>query len=686
MSKRWYLFVFIILFASGAIIFLQLREPKKIPAEPAEPFFAWANSVFPDELAVTHHATSMDQAVFDDYYALAPTVVPVSSVPITSPAVGEKVASADKKSDVAFSAVVPHHLVAGKYTASFFEQLKKQRLTGNSHSAPPPVVVIIGPNHPQAGNNSVVTGNFAWRTAYGTLQTAEAIISRLTSRQLAVVDEKIIDTEHTIGAVVPFVKHTWPETLLVPIILKDKTPTSTLAALARELADSLPPGSLVIASVDFSHYLPQYVSDFHDQLSINILQTGNIAELPKAEIDSYPSLYFLLTYNHLKQAEQFHLIAHTNSATILGNTALAETTSHVIGYYSAGALHDYSLQTTDQTTSDYSNQITNVQPKTAAQPLITLQFFGDIMLDRNVARHMGPRGLDYILEKLRGQQNRFFRGQDILMANLEGPFAPTRVPTTKSIAFRFDPLFAQQLKQTNFSLFTLANNHAYDMGQKNTTFTRQTLTKQGLGYCGDELDEGPAFNLLAINKKSESANSASPVSTFIVPGLAEPVAFVCLHNTYHNLDLKKVAAAMAQARQQARYVIVNVHWGEEYRRESSPKQRTLAHWLVEHGATAVIGHHPHVVEETEVYHNRPIFYSLGNFIFDQYFSKDTQEGLSVGLTLGNGQVKASYYFPFYGDKSQLQLMDPERRAEFLQWMGSNSRLEGRKLENGVLSF
>ncbi|HLD60830.1 MAG TPA: CapA family protein, partial [Patescibacteria group bacterium] len=121
--------------------------------------------------------------------------------------------------------------------------------------------------------------------------------------------------------------------------------------------------------------------------------------------------------------------------------------------------------------------------------VISIQFFGDMMLDRNVAKVMGTKGLDYLFANVQGEK-RIFGDADLLIANLEGPFASKRVATSKSIAFRFDPKLAEQLKKYGFDGVSLANNHSYDMGRANVAFTRETLKKAGVGYFGDELLEG----------------------------------------------------------------------------------------------------------------------------------------------------------------------------------------------------
>jgi poly-gamma-glutamate synthesis protein (capsule biosynthesis protein) len=396
----------------------------------------------------------------------------------------------------------------------------------------------------------------------------------------------------------------------------------------------LPKNSVVLASVDFSHYLPESVASFHDELSRNVLAVGDLGRVSKLEVDSPKSLYFLLYYNQLKEAQKFTLLSSTNSGTISENSTTTETTSHIIGYYTTG--------------------------KPAESPITTVQFFGDIMLDRNVAKAMGDKGLEYLLAKLKGQENRFFYGMDYLIANLEGPFAQARVPTTKTIAFRFDPKLAAQIKSYGFTAVSLANNHTLDMGWANVAFTHETLDKAGIGHFGDELREGPEYTWFSK-----------------LPNGTGQIAFIGINTTDHPIDTAKISTAIKDAKAKAQYVMVMMHWGVEYQRISREQERDLARSFIDQGVSAVIGAHPHVIEESELYKGKPIFYSLGNFVFDQYFSQETQEGLSVGLVLQDGAVKKVYAFPMFGVKSQVQLMNGTRRDDFLNWLNENSRLDGQ---------
>lgn len=530
-------------------------------------------------------------------------------------------------SEPVFSAVLPHHLIAGQFIGSFFNSLASQKFD---------TVIIIGPNHKQIGSDAIITSRLDWQTPYGIVDTNKKLIDTIIDDHFASASPAIIGEEHSISALVPFVKKTWPKATVVPLIIKNSTANNRLDELVEFLAKSK--GKvLFLASVDFSHYLPKSAADFHDELSLNVLESANLENLNNLEVDSQPSLYALLKYNQNKQSQFFSLFSHTNSGRIIGND-LPETTSHVIGYYTEGV----------------------PSKKSGA----TLQFFGDIMLDRHVVLNMNKDGLNYVFANLRGQEDRFFTGVNMYIANLEGPFAPVRVQTSKSIAFRFDPALAIQLKSYGFDAFNLANNHSYDMGKQNVAFTREVLQKNELGYFGDEYHQGSEYTYFAGQEQ----------------GLPFTVAFIGLNATEGEMDMKKVKQAVADAKGKSKFVIVNIHWGEEYKRNSNTKQQNIAHQLVDWGVDVIIGHHPHVIQEAEVYKGKFIFYSLGNFIFDQYFSKETQEGISVGLILeDSGEIKAQV-MPFFSKKSQVQLMVGEQKNGFFDWFKKNSRLGDKKIE------
>ena len=130
------------------------------------------------------------------------------------------------------------------------------------------------------------------------------------------------------------------------------------------------------------------------------------------------------------------------------------------------------------------------------------------------------------------------------------------------------------------------------------------------------------------------------------------------------LDVKKAEAVVSALKGSVDWVIVSIHWGEEYDQYVNTAQQNLAHALIDRGADAIVGHHPHVVQGVEVYKNKPIFYSLGNFIFDQYFSVETQQGLAVSLEFSDDGVAYALQ-PFKAAAGRITLLAGQEKQDFL---------------------
>src|SRR3989344_3398134 len=168
-------------------------------------------------------------------------------------------------------------------------------------------------------------------------------------------------------------------------------------------------------------------------------------------------------------------------------------------------------------------------------------------------------------------------------------------------------------------------------------------------------------------------------------------AFIGINDTNSPVGIMKVVDLIKKARsnpvipvktgiQAADFIIINAHWGAEYKSLSNSRQRQLAHSLIDAGADVIIGHHPHVVQEMEIYNNRPIFYSLGNFIFDQYFSVPTQQALAVGTVLYDDGISV-YLFPLVSEQSVNRQMTPQEEDVFLAKFIDRSHLGQYTLTN-----
>jgi len=291
-------------------------------------------------------------------------------------------------------------------------------------------------------------------------------------------------------------------------------------------------------------------------------------------------------------------------------------------------------------------------------------FLGDIMLDRGVEHYIKENNnWFYPFEKIAG----FLQSADIVFANLEGPIVkkPPAFPS-KSLRFAFATSTAEAMKKTGINLVSLANNHTLNMQRAGLKETQEILMQSGIGFLGD-----PVY--CSFNFKVEKKG----------------IIFLAFNKTFaFNCTDSQIAGLVKQARASSTdsFIAVAIHWGEEYEAKHSKKQEGLAHLLIDAGADLIIGHHPHVVQDVELYNKKAIFYSLGNFVFDQHFSTSTQQGLAAGLLLCPG--KAEYrLFPVKIPKSQPRLMERAEAQHFLSGLAgrSSSSLE-RAIKQGIIKL
>lgn len=256
-----------------------------------------------------------------------------------------------------------------------------------------------------------------------------------------------------------------------------------------------------------------------------------------------------------------------------------------------------------------------------AQP-VTLLFGGDVMLDRYIRTVANRRGDDFLLGSLKDTLS----GNDVVIANLEGPITehPSISETSvigeaKNYVFTFPPESAHWLKQTGIGIVNLGNNHILNFGQEGAKTTETLLTQSGVEYFGSPIGE----------KRTAIKNLRG-----MKIGLVN-------YNQFTFQGREKALADIALVRPAVDVLILYAHWGKEYA-PVLPAVRDLAHEFIDAGVDVLIGSHPHVVQEREVYQGKTIYYSLGNFVFDQYQDPATQRGLLVRLSIDPGTAAISF--------------------------------------------
>jgi poly-gamma-glutamate capsule biosynthesis protein CapA/YwtB (metallophosphatase superfamily) len=273
----------------------------------------------------------------------------------------------------------------------------------------------------------------------------------------------------------------------------------------------------------------------------------------------------------------------------------------------------------------------NLVPRVTAPPSISLGFVGDIMMDRGV-EIMVNKNLGGDFNALFANAE-FLKEPDIMFANLEGPVGTEGKDLHNLYSFRMDPEVIPALKAAGIDVVASANNHIYDWSQAALIDTISRLREGGIQTCGIGMNKTEAEMPAIFSKDSYTVGFLC--FSDVGPGGAratDTTPGILLANDPQLERIVSEAAAKVDA------LIVSFHWGEEYETVHNARQEELAIRTINAGAAMVQGEHPHVAQDFGSYKGAPILYSLGNFIFDQGFSKNTMRGLFVTANISGKTV------------------------------------------------
>ena len=265
-------------------------------------------------------------------------------------------------------------------------------------------------------------------------------------------------------------------------------------------------------------------------------------------------------------------------------------------------------------------------PEEIVPDFVKLSFAGDIMLDRGVKNSVLKNfGGDYsiLFDNLK-----ILKNADIAFANLEGPVSNQGKDKHNLYSFRMDPSITPALKGAGIDIVSVANNHVGDWGREAYVDTLANLKENEILYTGggntkNEAEEPTIVEKYGLKIGYLGFSDKGPIE---MEASQDKAGLLLANNPRFDEIIKN-------ASQKVDYLVVSFHFGEEYQTKHNARQEYLAHQAIDAGAKIVVGHHPHVIEDTEVYKNGFIIYSLGNFIFDQAFSANTMQGLLLEIKL-----------------------------------------------------
>jgi len=258
---------------------------------------------------------------------------------------------------------------------------------------------------------------------------------------------------------------------------------------------------------------------------------------------------------------------------------------------------------------------------------------GEVMLGSHARRPIREYGPEYPFAWVAP----IFRRAAIILGNLEGPFSRDAKRRLRNFPYKVNPKNARILRRAGFRVMTLANNHLLDCGRNGVIETIETLVQQGIEPIGAGQNKAAAHKPAVLRARAyrigilgyywnrrTSARGSLPGSARDLPDMVE-----------HDISLLSRRTDL---------VIVTVHWGVPYDRLPSKDDRLKARHFIDCGADMVIGHHPHIIQPFEIYQGRPIFYSIGNFVFGSGNSR--AESLLLGIRFEDGAIEVDV-FPVY---------------------------------------
>ncbi|MEI7620410.1 MAG: AmmeMemoRadiSam system protein B [Candidatus Falkowbacteria bacterium] len=495
--------------------------------------------------------------------------------------------------------IVPHHLLAVDMIAEAFASISHYKYSK---------IVLLSPNHFDAGNFAVSVTEHNFSTVFGEVKTDVNISKKL--KALSFVGEgDFFYREHGLQAELPFIKYYFPDSEVTAITFKATASQAELDDVVKVLKAELPKDSLIIQSTDFSHYLNPAQANEKDAESIKILEKNSpegILELNQPDnIDSLAASYVQMSLQKDVFALSLNILGHKNSQDYT-QEKVSSSTSYLTAVYA---------------------QLKKVVDSNQAE----LIFVGDTMLSRYIGSDMASRNdYDFPYAKIKS----FLSEADLVFANLESPISNLGKSAGHLYSFRADLKNVLGLKNSGIDVLSVANNHTFDYGLEAFSDTLNNLKNAGLAYVGGGFNFKEAHQ--GVYKKINGIKISFLAYTDLLP---KSQSATNDQAGFAYLDLNQMATDIKLAKEKSDLVIVSFHWGREYETKHNVQQEKVALAAIKAGASLVVGHHPHVVQDVSSYQGVTVAYSLGNFIFDQNFSPETKTGLALKVSIKDKKIE-----------------------------------------------
>ncbi|NOU94369.1 CapA family protein [Paenibacillus sp. LMG 31456] len=309
----------------------------------------------------------------------------------------------------------------------------------------------------------------------------------------------------------------------------------------------------------------------------------------------------------------------------------------------------------------------DVEPSTASyeEPAIDIAFAGDVMFDWSIRDTLQKHGVHYPFEQVKHE----ILKADFAFMNLETAITdrtdkfPGQLFYIKSDANTLDGI-----KVAGFDLVSIANNHVLDYKVEGLMDTMKALDEKGIPYVGAGVDahaaysskeviiKGKKFRFLAFSRFLPSEEWYARENR---PGMAS------------GYQLDKVISTITEQKEDADYLIVYLHWGVEKTNTPAKYQKEYVKQMVEAGADSIVGSHPHWLQGFEYYNEKPVAYSLGNFLFPSYVRGHDAETGILHMTFKGKEIKMSFS-PYFIKNDQIIKVDEQAKVDRYHYLMSIS--------------
>ena len=243
---------------------------------------------------------------------------------------------------------------------------------------------------------------------------------------------------------------------------------------------------------------------------------------------------------------------------------------------------------------------------------LTVVLTGDILLDRGVRKAIERHGVDHLFSD---GVDSVFQAAQVVVGNLECPATEIEAPVFKKFIFRAEPSWLEALQRHGVTHLNLANNHSIDQGRQGLIDTKENILAAGMVPIGAGANMAEASEPVLLAEQ--------PRKVWLVPSLRlalENYAYLTDKPCVSQEPMDSLLQRVYRLRQQdsTAVIIVSLHWGAEHKLVPVPRQRLDAHLLIQAGADVLVCHHTHTLQTIEDYQGHMIYYSVGNFIFDQH--------------------------------------------------------------------